>query len=158
MNKFGKIHRHHWKERLKVESDLLKANEDTAPQSSEILQTFVWWEGGGGRGHKLVSHHTNFCIFSQLYRAISFSLKSYHSEIWKFRQTLFIGVDEFSLPGPYSLKSWKNREKVYFGSPWRIPPLSTQNWLRCGMDVKVHSLIFYAFLISFHSSSVTCGL
>ena len=25
------------------ESDLLKANEDTAPQSSEILQTFVWW-------------------------------------------------------------------------------------------------------------------
>ena len=30
-DKFGKIHRHHWKERLKVESDLLKANEDTAP-------------------------------------------------------------------------------------------------------------------------------
>ena len=34
MNKFGKIHRHHWMKsalRFYVESDLLKANEDTAP-------------------------------------------------------------------------------------------------------------------------------
>ena len=44
-----KIRRHHWKENLKIgkiakfESDLLKTNEDTAPQSREILQTFVWW-------------------------------------------------------------------------------------------------------------------
>ena len=47
MDKFGKIRRRHWKERLKIykiakfESDLLKSNEDTAPQSREILQTFV---------------------------------------------------------------------------------------------------------------------
>ena len=48
-DKFGKTRRHHWKERLtiskiaKFESDLLKANVDTAPQSHEILQTFAWW-------------------------------------------------------------------------------------------------------------------
>ena len=49
MDKFGKIRRHHWKGRLKIskiskfESDLLKTNKDIAPQSREILQTFVWW-------------------------------------------------------------------------------------------------------------------
>ena len=54
MDKFGKIRRHHWKGRLKIskiskfESDLLKSYKDTAPQSREILQTFVW-----GGGHKL---------------------------------------------------------------------------------------------------------
>ena len=43
---FGKIRRHHWKERLKIikiakfESNLLKANGDRAPQSCEIFQTF----------------------------------------------------------------------------------------------------------------------
>ena len=26
-------------------SDLLKTNKDMAPQSREILQTFVWWPG-----------------------------------------------------------------------------------------------------------------
>ena len=37
MDKLGKIRRHHWKERLKInkvdkfESDLLKSNEDMAP-------------------------------------------------------------------------------------------------------------------------------
>ena len=47
MDKFGKIRRHHWKERRKInkiakfESDLLKTNDDAAPQSREILQTFV---------------------------------------------------------------------------------------------------------------------
>ena len=47
MDKLGKIHQHHWKERLKIsktakfECDLLKTNEDSAPQSREILQTFV---------------------------------------------------------------------------------------------------------------------
>ena len=52
MDEFGKIRRHHWKGRLKIskiskfESDLLKSYKDTAPQSREILQTFVW--GGGG--------------------------------------------------------------------------------------------------------------
>ena len=39
---------HHWKEHYKIskiakfESDLLKLNEDIAPESREILQTFVW--------------------------------------------------------------------------------------------------------------------
>ena len=47
MYKFGKIRWHHWKERRKIrkiakfESDLLKTYDDTAPQSREILQTFV---------------------------------------------------------------------------------------------------------------------
>ena len=47
MDKFSKIRQHHWKECLKIskiakfESDLLKTNDDTAPQSREILQTFV---------------------------------------------------------------------------------------------------------------------
>ena len=49
LDKLGKIRRHHWKELLKIskiakfECDLLKTNEDSAPQSREILQTFVWW-------------------------------------------------------------------------------------------------------------------
>ena len=94
----------------------------TRIQLLKVAKCYRRLYGGRGGGHKLVSNHTNFCKCSQLYRAISFSLKSYHFEIWKFRQTLFIGVDEFSLPDPYSLKSWKNGEKVYFGSPWRIPP------------------------------------
>ena len=34
----------------KFESDLLKINKDTAPQSREILQTFVSWGGWGGVG------------------------------------------------------------------------------------------------------------
>ena len=47
MDKFRKIHRHRLKERLEIsktakfESDLLKANEDAAPQIREILQSFV---------------------------------------------------------------------------------------------------------------------
>ena len=50
MDKFRKTHRHHRKERLaiskttKFESDLLKTSEYTAPQSREILQTFVCWD------------------------------------------------------------------------------------------------------------------
>ena len=45
----GKIRRQHLKERLKIskiakfESDLVKAGDDITPQSSKILQTFVWW-------------------------------------------------------------------------------------------------------------------
>ena len=57
----------------KFKSDLLKTNEDIAPQSREILQTSVWW------GHKLAnlpppppppSHNTDVCKFSQLCGAI----------------------------------------------------------------------------------------
>ena len=54
----------------KFKSDLLKTNEDIAPQSREILQTSVWW------GHELAnpppspSHNTDVCKFSQLCGAI----------------------------------------------------------------------------------------
>ena len=64
MDKFGKIRRHHWKGRLKIskiskfESDLLKSYKDTAPQSREILQTFVWGGGGGGGGAQTFRHPT----------------------------------------------------------------------------------------------------
>ena len=54
MDQLGKILQHYWKERLKIsrtvkfQSDLLKTNEDIAPQSRQVLQTFAWWGGGGG--------------------------------------------------------------------------------------------------------------
>ena len=47
MDKFGKICRHHLKERLKIskitkyKSDLLQGNKDTDSQSRRILQTFM---------------------------------------------------------------------------------------------------------------------
>ena len=45
----------------RFKSDLLKSNEEIAPQSREILQTFVWWGvgGGGGEGgaHQLARNH-----------------------------------------------------------------------------------------------------
>ena len=53
MDKLGKIRGHHWKERLKIsksakfESDLLKTNEDTAPQSGAKFQRNLY-----GGGHK----------------------------------------------------------------------------------------------------------
>ena len=56
------IHTTAGKERLKFsksarfESDLLKTNEYTAPQSREILQTFVWW------GHRLAPNHFIYFI------------------------------------------------------------------------------------------------
>ena len=49
MDQLGKIRQLYWKERLKIcrtakfQSDLLKTNEDVAPQSRQILQTFAWW-------------------------------------------------------------------------------------------------------------------
>ena len=64
MDKFGKIRRHHWKGRLKIskiskfESDLLRSYKDTAPQSREILQTFVWGGGGGRWGAQTFRHPT----------------------------------------------------------------------------------------------------
>ena len=54
MDAFGKISRHHWKERYKInkiakfESDLLKTNEDTAPQGREITDVCMGGGGGGG--------------------------------------------------------------------------------------------------------------
>ena len=76
MDKFGKICRHHWKERVKIskERDLLKTNGDTAPQSRKILQTFVWRGGGGGEGGAHTwRHRPNVFEFPQLPGAI-FSL------------------------------------------------------------------------------------
>ena len=65
MDKLGKIRQLRWKECLSVskiakfESDLLKTNEDRAPQSRLILQTFEWWAPP--------FKHLNFRIFSELY-------------------------------------------------------------------------------------------
>ena len=53
MDKLGKIRRQHWKELLKIikivkfECDLLKTNEDTAPQSGAKFQRNLY-----GGGHK----------------------------------------------------------------------------------------------------------
>ena len=66
MDKLGKIRRQHLKERLKIskiakfESDLVKTGDDIAPQSGEILQTFVWW------GHKLRPLNTHQFKFGNL--------------------------------------------------------------------------------------------
>ena len=71
MDNFGKIRRHHWKERLKIskiamfEIDLLKTNEDTALQSREILQTFVKSNGP----IKWAPASVNFRNFAELYIA-----------------------------------------------------------------------------------------
>ena len=65
------IRQHGWKERLKIskaakfESDLLKTYGDTAPQRSEILQTFCMM------GARSRTHHTNVSKISRLYEAIS---------------------------------------------------------------------------------------
>ena len=84
----GKIRRHHWKELLKIskiakfECDLLKTNEDSAPQSREILQMFVWW--GGGLATNLppaIQTFVNFRNFAWLYLV---SLKTYYFQIWQF--------------------------------------------------------------------------
>ena len=52
----------------KFQSDLLKTNENIAPQSRDILQTFVWC---GALANLPPSPHTTFVKFSQLYGAIS---------------------------------------------------------------------------------------
>ena len=51
MDKLAKMRRHHWKKLLKIskiskfECDLIekKMKIIIAPQSGEILRTFVWW-------------------------------------------------------------------------------------------------------------------
>ena len=78
MDTLGKIRRHHWKERYKIdkiakfESDLLKTYEDIAPQ------TFVWWGGGGphrGAPPPPSPPHTNVCNFSTLRSCIFISFQ-----------------------------------------------------------------------------------
>ena len=77
MDRFGKIRRHHRKERLQIskivkfESDLLKAYNYTAPQNSRNCTYVCVVVVGRGGGHKLVPSHTNVCKFSQLCRATS---------------------------------------------------------------------------------------
>ena len=74
VDKLGKIRRYHWKQSLKIseiakfESDLLKTNDEIAPQKREILTLFYGSGGGGG-----APHHSNVCKCSQLSGAI-FSL------------------------------------------------------------------------------------
>ena len=68
----------------KFKSDLLKTNEDIAPQSREIFQTPVWW------GHKLanppppfpptIQTSVNFRSFAELYLC---SLKTNHFQFWQ---------------------------------------------------------------------------
>ena len=67
----GKIRRRSWKERLKIgniakfESDLLKNNEDIAPQNHEILQAFVWW--GDTKLAPIIQMPVNFRNFGGLH-------------------------------------------------------------------------------------------
>ena len=48
-DQLANIHRHCWKERVKIsklakfESDISEASKDIALESREILQTFLWW-------------------------------------------------------------------------------------------------------------------
>ena len=88
MDKLGKIRRHHWKERLKInkiakfESDLLKTNEDIASYSREILQTFVWVGGEGGTNlPPTIQTSVKFSDFEELYVC---SVKTYYCQIWQF--------------------------------------------------------------------------
>jgi len=59
-DQLAKIRQHEYKERLRVskstkfEHDLMKANEDIAPQSRRILQTFCGLCGGEGGGYRQV--------------------------------------------------------------------------------------------------------
>ena len=90
MDKLGKIRRQHWKELLKIikivkfECDLLKTNEDTAPQSDAKFQRNLY--GGGGGGTKTCPYPTiqtsvNFRNFAALFLR---SLKAYHFQVWQF--------------------------------------------------------------------------
>ena len=122
MDKFGKICRHHIKERLKInkitkfESDLLKAYKDTAAQNSRNFADVCMV------GATIIQTSVNFRNFVELY--LGTLIKTYHFQFRQFDYfwgALFRGVDGFSLNGPY-IKSWKkNREKVYF--PQHIGPV-----------------------------------
>ena len=86
MDKFGKIRRQHWKERHKIskvaklECNLLKTNEDTAPQSGAKFQRrFVWW--WGTNLSPTIQTSVNFRNFAALYLP---SLKTYHFQVWQF--------------------------------------------------------------------------
>ena len=74
MDKLRNIRRHDCKERLKIgeiakfESNLLKTNEDIAPQRCEILQTFVWCGGGAPCERLKITTTLQTYIFTRLRR------------------------------------------------------------------------------------------
>ena len=85
MDKLRNIRRYHWNERLKFtkiakfKSNLLKTNEDIAPQRCQILQTFVWW-GVGTHLPPTIQAFENYHNFAQLYLR---SLQTYHFQPWQ---------------------------------------------------------------------------
>ena len=121
MDKLGKIHRHHWKECLKIsriakfENGLSKTNEDIGPQSLKNYRHF----GGGTNLLSTIQTSVNFsrardctCTFVYLH-----SLKMYHCQIWQFNYfqgALSSGVDRFSLSSP--CQKLKNCGRVFFSS------------------------------------------
>ena len=86
VDKLGKIRRYHWKKSLKIseiakfESDLLKTNDEIAPQKREILNTFfmVMVEVVVP---PTIQTSVNVRNFQELYFR---SLKTYHFQIWQF--------------------------------------------------------------------------
>ena len=125
MDKFRKTHRHHRKEPLaisktaKLEGDLLKTSEYTAPQSREILQMFVCWVAQTCPPTPTpppspIQTSVTFRNFAELFLR---SLKTQHFQIWQcysFWGALFSGVEGVSLTGPYRKlkKPWKGLLKL----------------------------------------------
>ena len=73
MDKFGKIGRHHWKERLKIskvtkfKSDLLQANKDTATQSRRFC---------------VAPHHTNVRLQNSPYFWVFKYARAVKQKVW----------------------------------------------------------------------------
>ena len=73
----AKIHKHEWKERLKIstnakfESDLLKTNERYNSRSRNFTDACMVGMGEGGGGQVRASHHRNVCKILGLCGAIS---------------------------------------------------------------------------------------
>ena len=61
---------------LSLLGDTLKASEDIAHQSQEILQTFIWLRGGGGEGEEReVRTWTNLRFFMEIFPAVFTDLR-----------------------------------------------------------------------------------
>ena len=65
----------------KVESDLLKSNEDLAPQSRKILQRSVWGGAQTCTPPPIIQTPVNFPNFAELHLQ---SVRMYHFQIWQF--------------------------------------------------------------------------
>ena len=116
MDKFGKIRRHHRKERLKIgkiakfESDLLKAYKDTAPQNSRNFTDVCMVGEGDTNLSPTIQTSVNLRNFAELH--LCSLVKTYHFQIrqlYYFWGALFRGVDGCSLTGPH--KKLKNTVK-----------------------------------------------